>query len=140
MKLRFSYPLLAVVVALTGCGRPEKSEPRPLPRGTPTPAALASASPVAVKRVEEPPSEEAADIYMRGFVLATTAEKLAADGDTGGAVLRYKKARVIFDELHEQHPEFQLAVLEWRRKKIGEQLAGLDGSGKRRMPRNWRKA
>ena len=81
----------------------------------------------------EPPAEPdplawkgtPADVYLVGYMAFQEAQKLVERGDLLAAREKYELAAKVFGMIHDRQPDFEPAMVEFRRRKISEALAEL---------------
>ena len=82
-------------------------------------------------RLEEPPVvagaiwEEPADVYLNGYILVQQAEELTNAGRVQQARAKYEEAAKLFAGIRGGAPNYEPAMVEFRRRKIAEALARL---------------
>ena len=67
-----------------------------------------------------------ADVYLGGYMAVQEGERLSKSGDRAAARRQYELAAKVFGMIHEREPEFETAMVEFRRRKIAEALAELE--------------
>jgi len=70
-------------------------------------------------------SGEPEDNYLGGYIALQEGEKLAELGELAAARQKYELAAKVFAMIHERRPDFEPAMVEFRRRKIAEVLAEL---------------
>ena len=88
-----------------------------MPLAAQTPAATPSAAP-SVKAAANAPSQ----LYLQGHLLIKEGAEKEAKGDFAGAYYKFKDARDLFDAAGEADRTWQPEIVEYRRRKIREEM------------------
>jgi hypothetical protein len=66
-----------------------------------------------------------AGVYLGGYLAVQEGEKLVESGDIAAARRKYELAAKVFGMIHERSPDFEPAMVDFRRRKIAEVLTQL---------------
>ncbi|HWL53039.1 MAG TPA: tetratricopeptide repeat protein [Chthoniobacteraceae bacterium] len=71
-------------------------------------------------------SDPSAD-YLKGYLSVQQAEKLEREGSYKAALSKYRFAGSLFDQIHLRHPEWQPAIVDYRKKKTMAAIQNIEG-------------
>lgn len=67
------------------------------------------------------------ETFFNGYKSVKAAEELENQQRFGDALAKYRYAGSLFDQLHEQHPQWQMLIVDYRRKRTAEAISRLEG-------------
>lgn len=80
-------------------------------------------APAAMAAPEKGPADvEAPKVYLQGHVIMQDGEKLEKAGNLTGAYVKYQRARDLFDSVAHSFPGWNREVVDYRRRKIREDM------------------
>ena len=83
--------------------------------------ALAAFSPVFSQ------SEDPSDMFLKAYMTAQQGEKLEHEGQFNAALLKYRFAGSLLEELKQRHGDWQPAIVEYRSRKVSENIMRVQG-------------
>jgi len=83
---------------------------------------VASLLPASLLRAEADPSA----VFLNAFMSVREAEKFERESNFQAALAKYRYAGSLLDQLQTRHPEWQTMIVEYRKKKTSEAIAGLE--------------
>ncbi len=79
-------------------------------------------APFASGQTETDPSA----VFLKGYMSVQQAEKLEREGSFKAALSKYRFAGSLFDQLHVRHPEWQTAIVDYRKKKTAAAIQNIE--------------
>ena len=78
--------------------------------------------------ISAPASQDPSDIFVQALLASQSGEKLAADGKSRDALVKFRFAAGLLDQIKADSPKWQPLVREYRAKKTAEHIANLEAS------------
>ena len=75
-----------------------------------------------------PAAQDPSDIFVQALLASQSGEKLATDGKTRDALVKFRFAAGLLDQIKADSPKWQPLVREYRAKKTAEHIANLEAS------------
>lgn len=72
-------------------------------------------------------SEDPSEIFLKAYMTAQQAEKLEHENQFKAALVKYRFAGSLIEELHRSHPDWQSAIVEYRGRKISDGIMRVQG-------------
>jgi Flp pilus assembly protein TadD len=72
-------------------------------------------------------SEDPSEIFLKAYMTAQQAEKLEHENQFKAALVKYRFAGSLIEELRKSHPDWQSAIVEYRGRKISDGIMRVQG-------------
>src|SRR5438128_6429728 len=67
-------------------------------------------------------SDDPSETFLKAYMTAQQGEKLEHENQFKAALVKYRFAGSLIQELHKSHPDWQPAIVEYRGRKIAESI------------------
>src|ERR1043165_9455547 len=68
------------------------------------------------------PADDPSEIFLKAYMTSQQGEKLEHDNQFKAALSKYRFAGSLLEELRKRHPEWQPAIVEYRSRKVSENI------------------
>ena len=72
-------------------------------------------------------TDDPSEVFLKAYMTSQQGEKLERDNQFSAALLKFRSAGSLLDDLRKSHADWQPAIVEYRARKIGESILRVQG-------------
>src|SRR5437588_5657047 len=72
-------------------------------------------------------SDDPSEVFLKAYMTSQQGEKLEHDNQLPAALAKFRFAGSLLEELRKTHPDWQTAIVDYRSRKIGENIVRVQG-------------
>src|SRR5438552_388891 len=72
-------------------------------------------------------SDDPSEVFLKAYMTSQQGEKLEHDNQLPAALAKFRFAGSLLEELRKSHPDWQTAIVDYRSRKIGENIVRVQG-------------